>query len=82
MDLLSPATFLMNTCIMSSASGDESRDDTEEQDEMLLERMMVVVDFVDGVETRNEVRWNAREVEKSLTRSEVLVDEDNGDQAT
>ena len=41
--LLSPATFLTNSCIVSSASAEDAREETDEKDEMLLERMLTVL---------------------------------------
>ena len=41
-DLLSPAMFLMKTCIVDSGSADDERDERDEMDEMLLERMAAI----------------------------------------
>ena len=41
---LSPATFLTKICIVSSASAEEAREDVDDIEEMLLERMVMGVE--------------------------------------
>lgn len=50
--LLSPATFLTNTCMVDSGSADDEREETgesEEREEMELERMLVISSRCDMV---------------------------------
>ena len=47
--LLLPATSFTKICVVASGSAEEAREDTEEIEEKLLERMLAVVDLENAV---------------------------------
>lgn len=57
--LLSPAMFLMNTCIVDSGSAEDEREERDEMDEMLLERMAATQtgDFAWVRRLRRRMTW-------------------------